>query len=61
MAMTNVTHNKTDNLTNTKLSIISLNINGLTEDKKRNKLFENKKTDIILLQETHSTKKGINK
>ena len=62
--MTNVTHNKTDNLTNTKLSIISLNINGLTEDKKRNKLFENltnKKTDIILLQETHSTKKGINK
>ena len=64
MTMTNATHDKTDNLTNTKLSIITININGLTEDKKRNKLFENlinKKTDINLLQETHSTKNTIEK
>ena len=41
------------------LSILSLNINGLSENKKRNELFEkiiNKKLDITLLQETHSTK-----
>ena len=64
MTTTNATHDKTDNLTNTKLSISTLNINGLAEDKKRNKLFENlinKKTDIILIQETHSTKKAIKK
>ena len=61
MTTTNTTNDKTDNLTNTKLSISTLNINGLAEDKKRNKLSENltnKKTDIILLQETHSTKKN---
>ena len=64
MTTTNTTNDKTDNLTNTKLSISTLNINGLAEDKKRNKLSENltnKKTDIILLQETHSTKKTIEK
>ena len=64
MTTTNATHEKSGNLTNTKLSISSLNRNGLAEDKKRNKLFEtltNKKTDIILLQETHSTKKAIEK
>ena len=64
MTITDATHDKTDNLTNAKLSISTLNINGLAEDKKRNKLFENlinKKTDIILLQETHSTKKAIEK
>ena len=60
--MTNATtHDNTDNLTNTKLSISTLNVNGLAEGKKRNKLFENlinKKPDIILFQETHSTKKN---
>ena len=64
MTTTNAAHEKSGNLTNTKLSISSLNRNGLAEDKKRNKLFEtltNKKTDIILLQETHSTKKAIEK
>ena len=63
MTKSNATHDKTDNLTNTKLSTSTLNINGLAEDKKRNKLFENlnKKTDITLLQETHSTKKAVEK
>ena len=51
-----------DNTTN--LSVLSLNINGLPEDKKRNKLFEkliNKNIDITLLQETHSMTQTINK
>ena len=34
MTVTNTTQDKSDNFTNTKLSIISLNINGLFEDKK---------------------------
>ena len=62
MTAANVTHDKKNNLTNTTLSIISLNINSLSGDKKRYQLFENltnKKTDYILLQETHSTKKAI--
>ena len=49
-------HDMTDN---NSLSILSLNINGLNENKKRNNLFKklsNKNIDIILLQETHSTK-----
>ena len=49
-------HDMTDN---NSLSILSLNINGLNENKKRNNLFEklsNKNIDIILLEETHSTK-----
>ena len=49
-------HDKTDN---NSLSILSLNINGLKENKKRNNLFEklsNKNIDTILLQDTHSTK-----
>ena len=49
-------HDITDN---NSLSILSLNINGLNENKKRNNLFEklsNKNIDIILLQDTHSTK-----
>ena len=41
MTMTNATHDNIDNLTNTKLSIITLHINGLAEDKQRKKLFEN--------------------
>ena len=52
----------TDN--NTKLSL-SLTINGISEDKKRNNLFQNlinKNIDVTLLQETHSTtKKNIDK
>ena len=59
--MTSTVHDKIDNA---KLSILSLNINGMSEDKKRNKLFENltnKNIDLILLQETHSTNKMINK
>ena len=62
--MTSTVHDKIDNTTNAKLSILSLNINGMSEDKKRNKLFENltnKNIDLILLQETHSTNKMINK
>ena len=61
MTMTTTVHDTADNMTNTKLSILSLNINGLSEDKKRNKLFENlanKDIDIILI---HSTNKSINK
>lgn len=41
------------------LSTLYLNINGLSENKKRNELFEkiiNKNIDITLLQETHSMK-----
>lgn len=60
-ATTNV-HHMTDN--NTKPSVLSLPINGTSEDKKRNNLFENlinKNIDITLLQETHPTKKNINK
>ena len=52
----------TDNFTG--LSVLSLNINGLSADKKRNTLYEkltNKNINIILLQETHSTKQNINK
>ena len=62
--MTRTVHDTTDNITNTKLSVLSLNINGLSEDKKRSKLFEkliNRNIDTILLQETHSTKKTRNK
>ena len=62
--MTRTVHDTTDNITNTKLSVLSLNINGLSEDKKRSKLFEkliNRNIDTILLQETHSTKTTRNK
>ena len=62
--MTPTVRDTTGNTTNTKLSILSLNINGLSDDNKKNKLFGNlvnKNIDIILLQETHSTKKSINK
>ena len=61
MTVTRTLQNKTDNIT--KLSVLSLNINGLSKDKKRSKLFEkliNKNIDIILLQKTHSTKKTTN-
>ena len=61
MTVTNTKPDKTDNLTYTKLSIISLNI---FEDNKRNKLFvflNNKKSDILPLQETHSTTKVVSK
>ena len=34
--MTSTVHDKIDNTTNTKLTILSLNINGMSEDKKRN-------------------------
>ena len=52
----------TDNTT--RLSVLSLNINGLSNEKKRKNLFEkiqNKNIDIVLLQETHSTKENIKK
>ena len=52
----------TDN--NINLSVLSLNINGMSEDKKRYKLFEiltNKYINIILLQEMHSKDKLISK
>ena len=52
--------NMTDNTT--RLSVLSLNINGLSNEKKRKSLFEkiqNKNIDIALLQETHSIKENI--
>ena len=55
--MTTTTHNTTDSYRT--LSVLSLNINGMSEDKKRHKLFEtliNKNIDISLIQETHSTR-----
>ena len=55
--MTNTTQHTTDNYT--ILSLLSININGMSEEKKRNKLFDilkNKNIDITLIQETHSTK-----
>ena len=61
MTATNTKPDKTDNLTYTKLSIISLNI---FEDNKRNKLFvflNIMKSDILPLQETHSTTKVVSK
>ena len=60
--MTTTTHNITDNYTT--LSVLSLNINGLSEEKKRNELFEiliNKNIDVTLIQETRSTKNLTNK
>ena len=45
----------------TRLSVLPLNINGLSNNKKRKNLFEkiqNKNIDIVLLQETHSTKES---
>ena len=59
--MTRMVHDTTANITNMKLSVLSLNIYGLSEDKKRSKLFEkliNRNIDTILLQETCSTKKN---
>ena len=44
-------------------NIASLNCNGLRDNKKRKQLFEwiqNKRNDIVLLQETHSTEKDEN-
>ena len=40
MAATKTTPDNTDKLTKTKFSIISLNINGLFEDNKKNKVFD---------------------
>lgn len=60
--MTTTPHNITNNYTT--LSVLSLNINGLSEGKKRNELFEiliNKNIDITLIQETGSTKNLTNK
>ena len=48
--MTPAAHHMTDN--NTKLSVLYLNINGTSKDKKRNNIFKNvinKNIDIILL------------
>lgn len=62
MTATTTVHHMTDN--NTKLSVLSLNINGISEDKKKNNLFENlinKNIDITLLQVRHSKKKNIDK
>lgn len=53
MTATMTRSDKTNNLTNAKRFIISLNINGLFEDNEIHKLFEfliSKKSDIILLQ-----------
>ena len=55
--MTTTMHDITDNYTT--LPLFSLNVNGMSEEKKRKKLFEiliNKNTDITPIQETHSTK-----
>ena len=60
--MTATTHDMTDNYTT--LSVLSININGMSEEKNRNKLFDvlkNKNIDITLIQETHSTENLINK
>ena len=60
--MTAITHDMTGNYTT--LSVLSININGMSEAKKRNKLFDilkNKNIDITLIQETHSTENLINK
>ena len=60
--MTTTPHNITNNYTT--LSVLSLNINCLSEGKKRNELFEiliNKNIDITLIQETGSTKNLTNK
>ena len=60
--MTLTVYDMTDN--NINLSVLSLNINGMSEDKKRCKLFEiltNKYINIILLQEMHSKDKLISK
>lgn len=60
--MTTTPHNITNNYTT--LSVLSLNINGLSEGKKRNELFEiliNKNIDITLIEETGSTKNLTNK
>lgn len=60
--MTTTPQNITNNYTT--LSVLSLNINGLSEGKKRNELFEiliNKNIDITLIQETGSTKNLTNK
>ena len=51
--MTATKHDMTDNYTT--LSVLSININGMSEVKKRNKLFDilkNKNIDITLIQET---------
>ena len=45
--------------TNSKLKILTINVNGLNNASKRNKIFnllKTKKVDITLLQEIHSTK-----
>ena len=60
--MTTTPQNITNNYTT--LSVLSLNINGLSEGKKRNELFEiliNKNIHITLIQETGSTKNLTNK
>ena len=60
--MTATTHYMADNCTT--LSVLSININGISEGKKWNKLFDilkNKNIDITLIQETHCTENLINK
>ena len=60
--MTTTPQNITNNYTT--LSVLSLNINGLSDGKKRNELFEiliNKNINITLIQETGSTKNLTNK
>ena len=61
--MTNTTTglHKTDYMTYTNLTITSLNVNGESDEKKRTNIYQflkNKTADIILLQETHSTKEN---
>ena len=49
---------KTHETNNTELTISTINVNGLNENRKRAKIFnwlKTQKTDITLIQEIHST------
>lgn len=62
--MTASNETRTTQLTDRNLNILTYNVNGLSEEKKRRKIFqqlENKNAHIILLQETHSNKQIIQK
>ena len=60
--MTNTRHHDIQQLPTRQLNIITLNANGLHNDSKTMdtfELIENKKIDIGLLQETHSTPEAV--
>lgn len=51
-------HTEQDNTLNKQIHLLTLNINGLQNDNKRIDIFQqlqNKKIDIVFLQETHTT------